>query len=1094
MDRRRRLIVLGVCALLFAAAAVLALVFTAEDTPLQGTTGHVVLNEILAANRTYPAPNGQYLDFIEVRNCSDTPTDISGYMLSDDSSSIGYTFPSGTVLEPYGYALCWCWKEGESGEYAAFGISSEGKDVIYLYNSANVQVDSREVPILEANTSLARQEDGSWAAALQVTPGFENSEAGYAAWLASVGADSIPVVISEVMTGNDCTAINESYRVCDWIELENRGTEPVDLDGAWLSDDPADPMKWKLPALTLRPGEFALIPCVGAGAGEGEADFALPAAGCTVTLSGAFGNPVCSVDVPALPRGDSWALTGTGDYRIPEVATPGFSNDPEGYSQWLSLFGAEAADVAISEIMTRNRSTVLAANGTLCDWVELVNNGSEAISLTGGWLSDDPAEPTKWQLPEMTLSPGQRVVIPCVPDGAAEGEADFGLSGDGCTLILTGAAGNLLSTVECPALPEDRVWALQPDGAYLLTELATPGLENTEEAALEYRAGQGPLGALAISEVMPSNDRYYRQSDGGYYDWVELVNVSDRDIDLSAYRLSNDPQVPDRFCLPEKILKPGERVIVICSGTAELTGSSIRAPFTLSRGESWLYVSTADGFSDYIRIFDVPYQGSVGRAEGESGVRYFTNPTPGTPNGTGVVSISPTPAALTAEGIYNDIRTLTVELSGEGDIRYTLDGSFPTGSDPVYTEPLQLTKTTVIRFASFVEGMLPSDTVTASYIINENHTMPVLSIAAEPSEFSGPNGIYQNYTRNQEIRCSFSLFEEGGGFTVDCGLKMYGHTALELPKKNLKVNFRGKYGMDVLSYPVYGEDGPEIFDSLCIRAGQDNPFAMMREELFASLCDDMSDDVLVQRSRYCIVYVNGEYYGIYSLKEAFGETYYAQNKGVSEESVEIIQAPAIYTESVFTLLYFCQKNDMTLAENYEYISQHIDIDSLIDWMIIQGYSTNGDVQQNLRYFRSTENGNKWQYALYDLDWAFYFHWPFANMLSEAEWQHKMLTRNIAKNPRFQEQFLTRVSELLATTLSDENVLARIDELQAILEPEARRDRARWGYSYDQWQREVNWLRNFITDGNHLEGIISNLRRYLGLSNAEAEKYFGRWIS
>ena len=214
MDRRRRLIVLGVCALLFAAAAVLALVFTAEDTPLQGTTGHVVLNEILAANRTYPAPNGQYLDFIEVRNCSDTPTDISGYMLSDDSSSIGYTFPSGTVLEPYGYALCWCWKEGESGEYAAFGISSEGKDVIYLYNSANVQVDSREVPILEANTSLARQEDGSWAAALQVTPGFENSEAGYAAWLASVGADSIPVVISEVMTGNDCTAINESYRVC----------------------------------------------------------------------------------------------------------------------------------------------------------------------------------------------------------------------------------------------------------------------------------------------------------------------------------------------------------------------------------------------------------------------------------------------------------------------------------------------------------------------------------------------------------------------------------------------------------------------------------------------------------------------------------------------------------------------------------------------------------------------------------------------------------------------------------------------------------------------------------------------------------------
>jgi spore coat protein CotH len=429
-----------------------------------------------------------------------------------------------------------------------------------------------------------------------------------------------------------------------------------------------------------------------------------------------------------------------------------------------------------------------------------------------------------------------------------------------------------------------------------------------------------------------------------------------------------------------------------------------------------------------------------------------------------------------------------VELSGSGEIRYTLDGSLPTQNSRLYTEPLKLTKTTVIRFAGFEDGKLPSDPITASYIINENHTMPVVSIAANPGDFAH---IYKNYTENIEIRGSFSLYEDGGSVTVDCGVKMYGHTALQLPKKNLKVNFRGKYGADVLAYPVYGEDGPEIYDSLCLRAGQDNPQAIMREELFTSLAADMSDHVLVQKTRYCIVYVNGEYYGIYAMKEAYNETYYAQNKGVSEESVTIVQPPVHYQSEFYKLLSFAASKDMTDPANYEYLCQHIDMDSLIDWMIIQGYSANGDVEQNLRYFRSTENGNRWQYAFYDLDWAFYEHVPFSNMFSESVWQYKMLTRNIIKNPTFRQRFLERCSEVLETTLSTENVLKRIDELEAILDPEVKRDRARWGYNYKGWKGFVQSLRNFITEQNYMAQIKGRLQNYLSMTNAEVEQYFGR---
>jgi hypothetical protein len=221
--------------------------------------------------------------------------------------------------------------------------------------------------------------------------------------------------------------------------------------------------------------------------------------------------------------------------------------------------------------------------------------------------------------------------------------------------------------------------------------------------------------------------------------------------------------------------------------------------------------------------------------------------------------------------------------------------------------------------------------------------------------------------------------------------------------------------------------------------------------------------------------------------------FYAQNRDVRKESVEIVQAPVEYDTEMHEFFRFLRASDMTQEENYAYACTVFDMDSVIDWMIIEGYSANGDVQQNLRYFRSTENGNKWQFALYDLDWAFYEHVPFANMFSEVFWQHKMMTRHINKNPQFREKFLTRLSELLATTLSTENVVKRIDELEAELDPEAYRDRGRWYYNYDGWKREIQRMRSFITDYPYIREIVYRMQGYFNMTNSEMEHYFGRWI-
>lgn len=945
MEKKKVWMLLALCVVLFAGALVLAVFFA--DGPMQpgGSTGGVVISEVLPSNHTYPDREGRLLDYIELYNPTDSTIDLSNYKLSDDEVTIGYTFPQGTVLPAGGYTVIWCDPNGDKETFADFGISRDG-ETIYLYNSANVRIAQCQIPAMAANTPYVRQENGSYHAGTHGTPGFANTEDGYSQWLEWIGVKPMQVVISEVQSANRSAILNSSGQLCDWVELYNAGTEAAVLDGCYLSDDPQDPMKWRIESLTIAPGEYAVIPCA----------------------------------------------------------------------------------------------------------------GQEGVT----------------------------------------GEANFALSKNGCSLLLSGPVTNVITQLEVPALADDSAWQMQSDNTYVQTDLFSPGFANTELGYQQFRQTQGVRGALAIWEVMPSNDRYLVQNDGNYYDWIELKNISSEAIELSDYAISDSSGKPLLFQLPSGKLEPNEVAVIICAKDAQLTGKYIYAPFALDWQECWLYLTHIDqGYSDYIHIADVPYQASIGRMDGENGVFYFTQPTPGKENAGGLASIANSPFVQTPGGVYNGVESVSVVLTGEGQIRYTLDGSIPTENSRLYTDPLTFTETTTLRAACFVEGKVRSDVVTTGYIINENHTMPVLSLSVDPDAMFGYSGIYTKYTQDREIPCNLTLYEGSQGFSVDCGIKMHGHTGLMNPKKSFRVNFRGVYGADVLNYPVYGEDAPRIYDSLCIRAGQDYLFAIFREELFSSLCQDMTDTVLTQRSKYCILYINGEYWGIYNLKEAFTELYYAQNRGVSEESVEIIQAPTFPGNDVYSLMTFLSSHDMTVQENYEYACSVINEDSLIDWMIIEGYSTNGDVQQNLRYFRSSENGNRYEFALYDLDWAFYYHNPFIDILSnerEMNWQHLRITRNMIKNPTFRAKFLARLSYHLENTLSTENVLSRIDYFHDLLAPEVPREKQRWGGAYSYWENTyVARLRNFIAMHDHPGDIVRRLQKYIGLTRAEIDQYFWRWV-
>lgn len=753
----------------------------------------------------------------------------------------------------------------------------------------------------------------------------------------------------------------------------------------------------------------------------------------------------------------------------------------------------DADKIKISELMVKNDATLLDSDGEFSDWFELVNTSDSPVSLAG-WRVSDGEDKSGWSFPDVTIDAGGYLLVFASSKESAGTElhASFSLSEDE-TLYLYAPENYLADSAPNVSTMADHSSVRRADGSFEDCIWPTPGYSNDADGYELFCAAHTASSPLVINEVMVYNDSYNRQPDGEYYDWVELKNVSEEPIMLAEYYLSDDKDNPMLWRLPERYLDPGALLVVHCSGNSDLsTSDTVHSNFSLNSTSERLYLTSAaqQRVTDYVWLHDIFKDWTVGRMDGQSGFFYLSSPSPWSGNrGNAYRYISDQPVSLGEDGIYNDVTSVSVELEGSGRIFYTTDGSRPDESSAEYTEPITLDKTTVIRAINVQDGAAPSRAITLSYIINENHTLPVLSLSTDsPSTFSG---IYYGKRKYYEIPANISYFEDGSSFNIDCGLKMKGWTSLENPKKSMGVSFRGCYGDDMLDYDIFGSDVTE-FSSLSIRAGQDYPLAIIRNELFQELCLEMGDNVPTQNSKYCILYLNGSYYGIYCLKEDFSKQYYASHKGVNKSDVTMLKSPVALSSPVYQEVYqFCRDNDMSLDENYDHICSVLDIDNVVDWFLIEGYTANSDVNGNMRYFKLNDGG-KWQIAFYDLDWTFnYASNCFTNITdSNREVQVSQLINRLLTNARFREQLLSRYSELVSTTLSNEHVLAKIDELQALLEPEVPRERDQWGSDVDGWHYRLDELRSFITDNDYANYSANKLCSMLGASAEQKMQYFG----
>ena len=255
---------------------------------------------------------------------------------------------------------------------------------------------------------------------------------------------------------------------------------------------------------------------------------------------------------------------------------------------------------------------------------------------------------------------------------------------------------------------------------------------------------------VIINEFSASN--YTLGVNGDNEDYIEFYNEGPAEVDLDGHWLSDNPDNPQMFEIPAGTTVPaGGYLLIICSNEGEVpenlyVGGSLNTNFkvTQTMGESVVFSDPAGNILESYTFYEdwTPTQAdhSWSRdADGSAGQwRVCTNPTPGNPNGGNLYTeYAPTPQFQEESGYYAGGTNVAITAPAGYDIRYTTDGYAPTPGSPLYTGPIAVNETTVIRARCFdpTGAYADSHINTNTYFTgNDNHNIIVVSVSGDEQE------------------------------------------------------------------------------------------------------------------------------------------------------------------------------------------------------------------------------------------------------------------------------------------------------------------------------------------------------------------------
>ncbi|OPZ90856.1 MAG: CotH protein [Firmicutes bacterium ADurb.Bin419] len=437
---------------------------------------------------------------------------------------------------------------------------------------------------------------------------------------------------------------------------------------------------------------------------------------------------------------------------------------------------------------------------------------------------------------------------------------------------------------------------------------------------------------LCINEVMASNKSSIRDGDlqepkygsegGAYSDWVEIYNSSSKAVDLTDYTLSDDSF---SWKFPQGIVPAKGYLLVWASDKNKVTqDGQLHCNFKISAsGETLTLKNTTGAVIDYVEIPSLSDDNSFGRlSDAATDFTIFLKSTPGSANINGTSYVNE-PVFSHEAGFYADAFKLKLSTNeANAKIYYTTDGTDPIpgkGGTREYTDGIEikqlqndtnsLLKCSTIKAVTVKSGEASSKIITRSYFVNpdikDKYDLPVVSLVTDPANFFDPEkGIYveqnvQNKGSEWERPIHVEFFENDGslGFSKYCGVRINGETTrLMIPQQSLRLYADRDYeDSKKIKYNIFPELKDKVSDKeitsfkrLILRnSGSDWTRTMFRDALVHSLASDINLDT--QAYRPCVAFLNGEYWGIYNIRERYDNIYFESHYDLDKDNVALLE-------------------------------------------------------------------------------------------------------------------------------------------------------------------------------------------------------------
>ena len=460
-------------------------------------------------------------------------------------------------------------------------------------------------------------------------------------------------------------------------------------------------------------------------------------------------------------------------------------------------------------------------------------------------------------------------------------------------------------------------------------------------------------------------------------------------------------------------------------------------------------------------------------------------------------------------GFYESGFNLNLYSTNNSKIYYTLDSTTPTtnstlydgslliednSSDPnlyssisnissmdVYIPNYLVDKCVILKAIAVDSDGNISNMIIKTFFVNYNKksgydNMPIISMVVDPSDlFDYEKGIYttgkiydegekigypETYPANYnqkgiewEREADFTYFEADKSFSFNqsIGIRIHGGWSRAFNQKSFNLYARSEYsGKDTFEKPFF--DTARL-KTCMLRSGgyRDTYSTKIRDGMNQTL--SKNEAFMTQDNYPCILFLNGEYWGIYYLQERFTDSYVEEHYGIDNDNVIIVKNDVLdegnpedmllYEE----LINFFNNNDFSLNLNYQKVSKYIDVEEFASYMATELYIGNADWPgNNVAMWRSKTITNrpyedgKWHFMFYDTDDCSgmiskcnYDSNPFINT---NHWKYGpldercilgLMLNKLLSNSDFRNLFVLTFNRIATTNFSEEKVNDYLEE-------------------------------------------------------------------